>query len=469
MLKNYSQSRIFIKTLKLLKVIRFEIKSYIIRQLSKFIPRSLLGRIIIYFMIIVFAIVAVIFIFIYDHHWRKIRDKLISGVANDVYYTSIIINNKYAPSTIPSIVYQSFYKFNIINNPNSNALTKYNDTNNDLSKNATILKDTLKEILPYTFYILEDNNNISILVLLSDQQWCEFYISEDVFFISSLQSIVVYTLIIYFILILVSYIFFKILINPLRSLSKSVDLFGKGRKVKYLQPRGALEIRNTIKAFNEMKERINRYIEQRTLMLSGISHDLKSTLTKMSLILELDDKNPNNIELLEEVDNMNQMLGNYLTFANNEYNEEPRQLIAIKKFFNTLVNQLVPSNKYKVNINFKIFYNTINIRPITLKRAIINILNNAIRFASIIDITIKDSHRNHLKIIIDDNGPGINPKDYENVFKPFFKLNAARTVEKGSVGLGLSIVKDAINKHGGTITLEKSPYNGLRVTILIPY
>lgn len=473
MYKNNKKSGIFVKTLKILTYIKNKFKFYFLYNIARILPKTLLSRLIIYLMTTIFVIFLILIIFIYDKHWRKIRESLINGIANDIYYTSILLNNNYAPSNfISSIIYNTFYQFNIISNPSSSYIDVYDSESNiKLSKNAKILANILDKNLPYKFYIKENKkNNISVLVLFSNKEWAEFFISpKNVFFIKSLKTIAWYTFLLYVILIVVSYIFFKMLLRPLRQLSTSVSLFGKGEDVRRISPRGTIEIRNTIMAFNEMKERISRHIEQRTLLLSSISHDLKSALTKMSLSVELAETSEFTKDLQEEINNMNLMVSNYLTFAKNEFQEEPITPINIKNFFKNVIKPYKLLKGKKIKLNFDNIITTINAKPLTLKRAITNLLDNAVHYANEIHIKIKNTNKNYIKITIDDNGPGINSKNFKNVFKPFFRINAARTIKQGNVGLGLSIVKDAINKHGGKIILSKSHLKGLRVIILIPF
>lgn len=471
MYKNNKKSGFFIKTLKFLKYIGNKFKIYFLYNIAKILPNTLLSRLIIYLMTTIFIIFLILIIFIYNKHWRKIRDSLVNGIANDIYYTSILLNNNYAPSNfIPNIIYNTFYKFSIINNPSSSYVLSYIESSIKLNKNAKILAVILDKNLPYKFYIKENKkNNISVLVLFSNKEWAEFFISPNVFFTKSLKTIVWYTFLLYIILIIVSYIFFKILLRPLRQLSISVNLFGKGEDVRRIPPRGTLEIRNTIMAFNEMKERINRHIEQRTLLLSSISHDLKSTLTKMSLTIELVETNYLTQDLQQEISNMNLMISNYLTFARNEFQEEPITNINIKTFFKNIIKPYDLLNHKKIKLNFYNIIKTISAKPVTLKRAITNLLDNAVTYADVIHITVKNTNKSYIKITIDDNGPGINPKHFKDVFKPFYRINPARTIKKGNVGLGLSIVKDAINKHGGNIILSRSHLKGLRVVILLPF
>ena len=264
------------------------------------------------------------------------------------------------------------------------------------------------------------------------------------------------------IMVLISLIFLKNQTRPITNLAKVAEKFGKGEEIEEFKPSGAAEIRQAGYEFDKMRKRIVRHLNQRSEMLSGISHDLRTPLTRMKLqITFIKDAELSN-KLKDDIDEMEKMLNEYLQFtstSHSEKNEEFNLSELIKKTIEGYDNKNISSNL------FTGIY--INGRKNLLKRCINNLIDNAIKYGDKVNIELSKSSGN-LFIKIEDNGPGIPKYEYENVFKPFYKIDKGRTDSKSSVGLGLSIASDIIRSHGGNIKLEKSSMNGLGVKIFLP-
>ncbi len=264
------------------------------------------------------------------------------------------------------------------------------------------------------------------------------------------------------IVVFVSLIFLKNQTRPITNLAKAAERFGKGEDIDEFKPSGAAEIRQAGYEFDKMRKRIIRHLNQRSEMLSGISHDLRTPLTRMKLqIAFIKDKDLAN-KLTEDINEMEKMLNEYLQFTSSSYLEKDQkfnlsQLIdeTIKKYNNKNI-----SSKLVSSIHF-------SGRKNLIKRCINNLLDNAIKYGDKVNVELNSS-KDSLFIKIEDNGPGIPTKEYENVFKPFYKIDKGRADSKSSVGLGLSITSDIIKSHGGNIKLEKSSMNGLSVKIFFP-
>ena len=264
------------------------------------------------------------------------------------------------------------------------------------------------------------------------------------------------------IMVIISLIFLKNQTRPIINLARAAERFGKGEKIEEFKPSGALEIRQAGHEFDKMRKRILRHLNQRTEMLSGISHDLRTPLTRMKLqIAFINDKDLAR-KLTEDINEMEKMLNEYLQFTSSSYIEKDEifnlsELIEeiIKKYNNENITQeLIP----------RIY---INGRKNLINRCLNNIIDNALKYGNRVKINLHKKYTN-LFIIIDDDGPGIANSEHENVFKPFYKINKGRADAKSSVGLGLSIASDIIRSHGGSINLEKSKMNGLSVKIFLP-
>ncbi len=265
------------------------------------------------------------------------------------------------------------------------------------------------------------------------------------------------------IMIFISLIFLKNQTRPITNLAKAAEKFGKGEEIEEFKPSGAAEIRQAGYEFDKMRKRIVRHLNQRSEMLSGISHDLRTPLTRMKLqIAFIKDKELAN-KLSEDINEMEKMLNEYLQFTSSSYLEKDEQFN-----LSDLINEIVEKYNNKniaANITPKIY---ISGRKNLIKRCINNLLDNAIKYADKVKIEI-NKNNNNLFINIEDNGPGIPEQEYNNVFKPFYKIDKGRADSKSSVGLGLSIASDIIRSHGGNINLEKSSMNGLRVKIFLPF
>ena len=264
------------------------------------------------------------------------------------------------------------------------------------------------------------------------------------------------------IVVLISLIFLKNQTRPIINLARVAEKFGKGEEIEEFKPSGAAEIRQAGYEFDKMRKRILRHLNQRSEMLSGISHDLRTPLTRMKLqIAFIKDKELSN-KLAEDINEMEKMLNEYLQFTSSSYLEKDEQfnlseLIdnSIKKYNNKNITRDIAEGIY------------LNGRKNLIQRCINNLIDNAIKYGDKVNIEL-NKNNNNLFIKIEDNGPGIPENEYGNVFKPFYKIDKGRADSKSSVGLGLSIASDIVRSHGGNIKLEKSLMNGLGVKIFLP-
>jgi two-component system osmolarity sensor histidine kinase EnvZ len=253
-------------------------------------------------------------------------------------------------------------------------------------------------------------------------------------------------------------------IKPILRLADAAESFGKGRDVPNFRPRGAREVRRAAQAFIEMKNRVARTIEQRTAMLAGVSHDLRTVLTRFKLELALAKKTPETEEMRRDVDEMARMLEAYLSFARGDFGEQstPTDMAAFLEELKLDAER----HGHKATV---VFHGppVVTVRPAAFKRCLGNLVSNAARFAKTIAITGHRDHR-YLTITVDDDGSGIPAHMREEVFKPFLRLDDARNQDEGGTGLGLAIARDIARSHGGDITLGDSPLGGLRATVRVP-
>ena len=290
----------------------------------------------------------------------------------------------------------------------------------------------------------------------------KFLVSKDRVTSSSARIFALWITVPALIIICISLIFLKNQTRPITNLAKAAERFGKGEEIEEFKPSGASEIRQAGYEFDKMRKRIARHLNQRSEMLSGISHDLRTPLTRMKLQTAFIKEEEIKKKLGEDINEMEKMLNEYLQFTSSSYLEK-NEKFDLSDLLNKVIEKYNNKNISK-NISPKIY---INGRKNLIQRSINNLIDNAIKYGEKVKVELSNNN-NNLFIKIEDDGPGIPEEEYNNVFKPFYKINKGRADSKSSVGLGLSIASDIIRSHGGNIKLEKSSLNGLGVKIFLP-
>ena len=298
----------------------------------------------------------------------------------------------------------------------------------------------------------------------TENETIEFLVPKEMIATSSVRLFVLWTTLPAIVLMLIALIFLKNQTLPLVRLAKAAEKFGKGDYLNDFRPSGAAEIRKAAYEFDRMAKRINRHLNQRSEMLSGISHDLRTPLTRLKLQLAMVEQKEISEKMSKDIDEMEKMLNDYLQFAKTQTQEITTTI---------KLNNLLNSIKNEFN-NEKLFFNNINEiielkgRPTALKRSFENIIQNGLTYGNKVDVSIHKGN-NRAIVTFEDDGPGIPEDQHKNVFKPFFRLDKSRSLNQSGVGLGLAIVEDIINSHGGNIQLNKSKYNGLQVRVSLPF
>jgi two-component system osmolarity sensor histidine kinase EnvZ len=321
--------------------------------------------------------------------------------------------------------------------------------------------DKLKN--PYWHNVRFDSSNVQVLIMLNKNEIIEFLIAKSKIRSTSGRIFALWITIPSFIFLIISIIFLRNQIRPIVHLSRAAEKFGKGQFDSDFKISGALEIRQASYEFERMKKRILKHISQRTAMLSGISHDLKTPLTRLKLQIELLNKNQKLNSLKDEINEMEKMINEYLDFASNQYSQ------SLEKFNIYQLIQNLIEKSFKKNIKIISPKNLIFTgRKNLIRRCIANIINNSQKYAENILITCKKI-KNTTQITIDDDGPGIADEHKDKVFRPFYRIDQSRSFKDSNFGLGLSIVEDIVNSHGGTVKLFNNPIGkGLRVSLSFP-
>ncbi len=291
----------------------------------------------------------------------------------------------------------------------------------------------------------------------------QFYIPRERVTNSSARMFALWITLPAFLLITIAILFLKNQTRPIIKLAKASERFGKGEEIEEFVPSGALEIRQAGYEFEKMRKRILRHLNQRSEMLSGISHDLRTPLTRIKLQLTFIKDKEISKKLSEDVKEMEKMLDEYLQFARSQFSEKTTK-INLNKLIES-VSSKYENSKIKLELSENV---EINGRINLLQRCLENLINNSIKYANNTYLKLNKSS-NHSIVIVEDDGPGIPVNEYENVFKPFYKIDKSRGDSKSSVGLGLSIANDIIKSHGGNIKLDKSNFGGLQVKIFLPF
>ena len=428
--------------------------------LKKIIPLSLLGRSIIIIFVPIIILVLITSSVFYQTSWNIISKRLTESVVADINVIIKLINQNLEHEAI-KIAKEDFKMKIIIQNNSIIDNIAYKEQRGILSNR---LKQGLINLKKPFVYDLSNIDNGVMIVIQLDNNLLIINVDKDRLYSETAFVFLLWMIFASVVLLFFSYFFMNKQIRPLKRLAIIAETFGRGLDAPELKSSGAEEIRQTTKAFNQMRTRIKRFLKQRTDMLAGVSHDLRTPLTRMKLQLSLlkDEKAKTELEL--DINEMTAMLDSYVSFVRSE-TPEPIENINLNKFLKEIIKNL--DNK-----NFEIKFDERNIiktsaRPLQLKRAFQNIIDNSIRYSTKLNIQIFTNNEGCV-ITLEDDGPGVPDKNYEDVFKPFFTLDPSRNKLKGESGLGLSITRDIIRSHGGDIKLEKSSLGGLKSVIQLP-
>jgi len=428
------------------------------------LPRSLLGRslmIIVTPLVLLQVISGTIF---YESHWDKVTQRLAEGVAGDVSATITLLRQ------FPGAENREWI-FGVVAKDMALSARMLDDEilPNEPPRGSGLMETMLIEALrervkrPFQIDTVSLDRYVLIRVQLSDGV-LETIVSRKRLFSSTTYVFVLWMIGSSLILFGVATIFMRNQVKPIRRLAIAADNFGKGREVAAFKPEGAKEVRQAASAFLAMRDRILRQINQRTEMLAGVSHDLRTPLTRMRLQLEMAGSLDGIDDMKTDVGEMEHMLESYLAFARGEGTEEPKPTN-----LTALLNEAASQSRRKggaVDLHCE-GQMALPLRPNALKRAIVNLIENALRYAE--HVAVRAGRRGDaIEIIIDDDGPGIPADKREEVFKPFFRLEGSRNPGTGGSGLGLAITRDIIRGHGGDIELDDAPGGGLRARIRLP-
>ena len=434
--------------------------------LSKFLKVVLPKRLFYRALIIVAAptiiLQIIITIVFYDSIWIKANKNITRSLAAQLKTIEEVYKNDKKNLDFFTDSYKNNFNFEIgISKekfPNESGERKFSPMDRSLRRE---LKSTFGNN-NYWFNTTKFKNAVEIKIK-SENEVLEFLVPKEMVSTSSIRIFVLWTTLPSIVLIIIALIFLKNQTRPLVRLAKAAERFGKGDYVNFFKPSGAQEIRKAAYEFDRMAKRINRHLNQRSEMLSGISHDLRTPLTRLKLQLAMIKQKDLSEKMSKDIDEMERMLNDYLQFAKTQ-SQENTSKINLRLIFEEFKNNFNEEH-FKVSCDKDIFLEG---RPLSLKRSFENIIQNALTYGKNVYVDILKTS-NRVVILFEDDGPGIPEDQYKNVFKPFFRLDKSRSLNHSGVGLGLAIVEDVINSHGGSIQLNKGKLNGLQVKISLPF
>ena len=432
------------------------------RFIKNLLPKRLFYRALLIVAVPLIVIQLIITIVFFDSLWIKTNKGMTRALINEIKtFIEVYSNDNYDKNEITNLfsVYQDL-NIEFIQDEEFN----YINYERWFSPIDRTLRRELKSRFGNDQYWFNTTNYKELIDLRIKYQngYFKFLIPRDRLTSSSARIFGLWITVPAFIMIIISLIFLKNQTRPITALAKAAERFGRGEEIEEFKPSGASEIRQAGFEFDRMRKRILRHLNQRSEMLSGISHDLRTPLTRMKLQMAFIKDKDISSKLTEDINEMEKMLNEYLQFTSSSYIEKD-ELFNLSELINQIVEKYGNENISK-NLKERVYLNG---RKNLIKRCINNLIDNSLKYGNKVNIELSKKTTN-IFINIEDNGPGIPEKEYENVFKPFYKIDKGRADAKSSVGLGLSIASDIIRSHGGNIKLEKSKLNGLGVRIFLP-
>ena len=430
--------------------------------LKKILPTGLFYRSLIIVAAPIIILQIIITIVFFDSIWIKSNKGLTRSLVGEIKTLSDIYTGE-DQEQINYLTEQFKYNFDFVINVKNEKLPivskerKYSPIDRSLRRE-------LKSVFGSSNYWFDTigQKNIVEIKVNSNDKIIQILFPKERIAPSSIRLFILWITLPSLLLISIAIIFLKNQTKPIVNLSRAAERFGKGDFVSGIRPSGASEIRKAAYEFDRMAKRITRHLKQRAEMLSGISHDLRTPLTRLKLQLAMLSQKNISIKMSKDIDEMENMLNSYLQFAKSQIQEES-VATNINKIF-----QLIIDEKNNKNLHFNISSEiTFVARKNSLKRCFNNIIENGLNYAKNVYVNVTVSV-NWVNIFIEDDGPGIPINQYKNVFKPFYRIDESRNLNRSGVGLGMSITEDIVRSHGGNIELNESKYKGLQVKISLP-
>lgn len=438
-------------------------------SIKRIMPKTLFARSLLILIVPVLLIQVISTYIFFDRHWNKMTTRLAFSVAGEIAMIADLLDENPAEDNV----------FNV-----SRYAAQYLDFLITFDAGKTLAEEQGRYSLPVWDSMVAERLASEIKVTVArpfivdidaQEKWIQLAIQLDNgvlnislpqrrMFSSSSYIFLMWMITVSTVLLIIAILFMRNQIRPIRRLAIAAERFGKGRDVQKFKVEGATEVRQAGQAFLDMSERIQRQISQRTAMLAGVSHDLRTPLTRLKLQLEMLGQSDDISAMKGDVADMERMIGGYLDFVRGE-GEEQAEVVSLNEL---LEKVMVSARRQGRDLTLEVGEEiAMTLRPMAMERCITNLVSNACKYADHVWIGARRLQTG-VEITVDDNGPGIPPDQYEDVFRPFYRVDTSRNMATGGVGLGLPIAMDIVHSHGGEIHLEKSAHGGLRAVITLP-
>jgi len=443
--------------------------------IKRFLPQTLFFRSILILIVPIVLIQVIVTTIFFDRHWSKVTSRLAFAVAGEI---SLLVSSMEQGDGSEDIAHKNLVdamanKLDLLATfePEATLPDSFPQKNASGISWAAMIKETLDRELgeqlsvPYIINVDFKEKWVSVRVQLT-QGVFNIDIPQRRLFSSTTYIFLLWMFAASTVLLIIAVLFMRNQIRPIRRLAIAAEHFGRGREVRNFKTEGAKEVRQAGQAFVEMKERIQRQISQRTEMLAGVSHDLRTPLTRLKLQVAMMGDSPDIYEMKKDIMDMEKMIDGYLNFVRGGGREK-----SARTSLESLLHDVTFAAKRLgcgVDLNLNELSFTPMLRPVAFKRCLTNIISNAMKYSTYIWITLEKNSEKEVEIIIEDDGPGIDEDKLDDVFRPFYRVDSSRNQETGGVGLGLPIAMDIVHAHGGEIWLQKSPRGGLAVHISLP-
>lgn len=441
-------------------------------NLKKIIPQTLFARSLLIIITPALLLQLMVGIFFFDRHWDAMTERLAQAVAGEISLALQTFDSQdnSLPEQGGEVVFLDGFKtalnLQFFYDPNATILDNWRADSTLIIDEIQTFQNELDRVLAQNFIIQSDREEKWYQVLIQMQTGVlRVNFPERRLYTATSYIFLLWMLGSSSLFFAIAILFMRNQVRPIQRLAMAADRFGRGIDVPKFKPHGAREVRQAATAFMDMRERIQRQIEQRTAMLSGVSHDLRTPITRMKLQLEMMDQDDDIKALRQDLIEMEAMIQGYLAFAKGDADERHSAIdigFLLEKLVEKLERQALDIEIVKIESG-----HILRLRQGAVERALSNLITNACKYGDKAWISLYKND-DFIEITIDDKGPGIATDKHEDVFKPFYRLEDSRNSETGGLGLGLAVSQDIIHSHGGEIHLSTSNHGGLQVTVRLP-
>lgn len=436
------------------------------RMLKRILPRTLFARSLLIIITPVLLLQVIVTFIFFDRHWDTMTIRLAYAASGEIALIAEQIGEAEDTDAKAKTVAESARMLGLLVSYNPDiTVEKQQPEAAWESPLLYTLGQALQEKVSGPFQLRPHEDEwVEVLVAMKDGT-LSVMVPEKRLFSSTTYIFILWVIGSSLVLTAIAILFMRNQIRPILRLAVAAERFGTGRDVPKFKPEGASEVRQAAAAFIEMRERIRRQLEQRTAMLAGVSHDLRTPITRLRLQLAMLGDSPDVEAMKEDLNEMEMMVEGYLSFARGESGETPES-VDLSKLLDRIVMGV---RRQGTDITLQCEHElSLTCRPLAIERCLSNLINNARKYGNHVWVQAY-RHPDAVEIVVEDDGPGIPKDQREEVMKPFSRLEVSRNPETGGVGLGLTIANDIAHTHGGQILLEDSNRGGLRAVVRLPY